>query len=160
MSAPHTGMHWQRDLQPLLDDYLRKIGLHSTQARMRWVAHVLAGLHLHVGEFAEDDIVEQAVEHLRDAIDARLALLVDLDRVHQRHELAAVLAVLQNEEYADLVNALFQDFENTGDPHLQKALRSAILADKPQPVPPDAPLSMPTQTIELRSLRHPFRASR
>lgn len=157
MNTAHAGMGWQGALQPLLDEYLRKIGVQSVDARTRWVAHVMAGLHLHPGEFAEDDILEKAVEYLRDAIDARLALYARLDRVHDRRTLAAALAVLHNEKYADLVNMLFENFAGAGNPELPDKLRDAIASDRPRPVPPNAPLAMPEQAIELRPLRRALR---
>jgi hypothetical protein len=163
VSAPDAVMHWQGALQPLLDDYLRKIGLQSVELRARWVAHVLAGLHLNSGEFAADDIAEQAVERMRDVVDTRIALIGNFDRVHERREIAGALAVLQHEQHKDLVEALFRDFKSSDMGELHARLHEAIRSERPRPVPPDAPLAMPVQTIELRwlnPLHRMFRANR
>lgn len=152
VSTSDAVMHWQSELQPLLDDYLCKIGMQSSELRARWVAHVLAGLHLNSGEFAADDIVEQAVEKMRDAVDTRLALVGNFDRVHERREIAGALAVLQKDHHTDLVDALFREFNNTEIAELRGRLHDAIRNERPRPVPPDARLAMPTQPIELRVL--------
>jgi hypothetical protein len=152
VSTPDAVMHWQSELQPLLDDYLRRIGMQSSDLRARWIAHVLAGLHLNSGEFAADDLVEQAVEKMRDAVDTRLALVADFDRVHERREIAGALAVLQKEQHTGLLDSLFREFTNTELGELRGKLRDAIRNERPRPVPSEAPLAMPTQAIELRVL--------
>lgn len=143
---------WLGEAQPVLDSYLRKLGITSADVRSRWVAHVLAGQQLHIGEYAAGDIVEQAVESLRDAIDARLARIANLDLMHDGKEIASILVVLQEAQNAALVNTLFQDFAVTIDPEVRAQLRAAIASDRPRPVRADAPLSMPVQEIELRPL--------
>ena len=152
LNASDSSASWLNDAQPVLDTYLRKIGIASADLRSRWVAHVLAGLQLNIGEYAADDFVEQAIEGLRDAIDARLARIANLDIVHDRREIAGILVVLQEEQHAALVNTLFQDFGLTVDPEVRAQLRAAIASDRPRPVRTDAPLSMPVQEIQLRPM--------
>ena len=152
MSAAERSASWLSEAQPVLDSYLRKMGIVSADLRSRWVAHVLARLQLHIGEYAADDIVEQAVEGLRDAIDSRLARIANLDLIHDRREIAGILVVLQEERNADLVNFLFQDFAVTVDPEARAMLRAAMANDRPRPVRADAPMAMPMQEIALRPL--------
>jgi len=152
LSAADRSASWLSEAQPVLDSYLRKMGIVSADLRSRWVAHVLAGLQLHIGEYAADDIVEQAVEGLRDAIDSRLARIANLDLMHDRREIAGILVVLQEERNADLVNFLFQDFAVTVDPEARAMLRAAMANDRPRPVRADAPMAMPMQEIALRPL--------
>jgi hypothetical protein len=152
LSAAERSASWLSEAQPVLDSYLRKMGIVSADLRSRWVAHVLAGLQLHIGEYAADDIVEQAVEGLRDAIDSRLARIANLDLIHDRREIAGILVVLQEERNADLVNSLFQDFAVTVDPEARAMLRAAMANDRPRPVRADAPMAMPMQEIALRPL--------
>lgn len=153
MSEPDAGSTWQIELRPLLDAYLHRVGIESAEVRARWMAHVFLGLQMHLEEFVEDDYVEQAVERLRQLIDARLARVTNLDPVHQRGEIAGVLALLGMGRYAALVNSLFEDYAFAIDPAVRAQLLHAIAIDRPQPVPRDAPLAMPTQTVRLRSAR-------
>jgi hypothetical protein len=147
-----AGLAWQGELQLLLESYLRKLGIVSSEVRARWVGHVLHWLQRHLREVPADDIAEQAVEHLREALDSRLAQVVGLDPVLQRGEVAQVFAVLQHEKYTELLNILFADFEGEIDSGTRAQLRAAIDADGPRPVPANAPLDMPKQPIELRSM--------
>ena len=152
MSAADSSASWLGEAQPVLDSYLCKLGIASADLRSRWVAHVLAGLQLHIGEYAADDIVEQAVEGMRDAIDTRLARIANLDLMHDRREIAGIIVVLQEEQNAALVNTLFQDFAVTVDPEVRAQLRAALARDRPRPVRADAPLNMPLQAIALRPM--------
>ena len=136
----------------MLDSYLRKVGITSPDIRSRWIVHVLSGLQMQIGQYAADDIVEQAVERLRGAIDTRLALIADLDPLHERREIAGVLVVLQEEKHTDLVHALFEDCAGTVDARMREQLRNAVASDLPRPVREDARVDMPEQTIELRPL--------
>jgi hypothetical protein len=163
LSPPDADMNLAGEVYPVLDSYLRKVGIVSAEIRSRWVAHVLSGLQMHIGEFSADDIVEQAVERMRDALDVRLARVANLDPINERREIAGIWVVLLEDRYADLMNALFDDSDVVVDPQLRDQLRTAIAADRPRPVREDAPLDMPLQTIELRHLnplRWLFRASR
>lgn len=152
LSKPDAGITWQSELQPLLDTYLCRVGIESPEVRARWVTPVINGLQMHLEEFAPADIAEQAVERLRDAIDARLGRLTNLDPVHERREIAGILALLGEQRYAGLVNSLFEDYAGAVDPEVRAQLHDAIARDRPRPVPADAPLAMPIQTIELRSI--------
>lgn len=162
MSSLDADMNWAGEVRPVLDTYLRKVGIESADARSRWVEHIVAGLQVHIGEIAIDDIVEQAVERLRDTIDARLAMIAELDPLRDGREIAGILVVLQDEKYADLVNALFADCTAEVAPVVREQLRRAVNADRPRPVPGDARIEFPTQLIQLRSMNplHLFRGSR
>jgi hypothetical protein len=163
LSPLDADMSMEGEVRPVLDSYLRKLGLVSSQVREHWVAHVLSGLQMHIGEFSADDIVEQAVERMRDALDTRLARVANLDPINERSAIAGIWVVLLEDRYADLMNALFEDSDAVVDSQLFDQLRIAIAADRPRPVREDAPLDMPLQRIELRDLnplRWLFRASR
>jgi hypothetical protein len=156
-------MSWAAKVQPVLDTYLRKVGIESADARSRWVASIVFELQGHIGEIAADDIVEQAVERLRDNIDARLAMVTGLDPLRDGREIAGILVVLQDKRHADLVNALFADCDGEVAPVVREQLRTSVAAEHPRPVPEDALTEIPTQLIELRSLnplRWLFRESR
>lgn len=157
LSAPDTGENWRRELKPVLNAYLRRVGVLSPEIRAGWVEHVLLGLQMHLEEFAAADIKEQAVERLREAIDARLARLTNLDPVQERREIAGILALLGDKRYLDLANSVFEDYGPAVDTEVREQLLDAIARDRPRPVPAPAPLAMPTQTIELRSPSALFR---
>jgi hypothetical protein len=160
---PDADTRWVCEVQPVLDAYLRKVGIVSADVRSRWVARIVQELQAHIGEIAADDIVEQAVERLRDAVDARLAMVANLDPLRDGREIAGMLVVLQDEKYADLVGALFADSDGELAPMVREQLRRAVAADRPRPIPADATIEFPTQIIELRSLNPLhwlFRASR
>lgn len=152
LSTPEASLQWQRELKPILNAYLRRVGISSPEVRARWVEHVLAGLQMHLEEFAAADIAEQAVERLRDAIEARLARLTNLDPVRERRAVAGILALLGDKRYSALVNRLFEDNKTSLDPEVRAQLLDAIARDRPRPLPAPAPLAMPTQEIQLRSL--------
>ncbi|MEZ5502477.1 MAG: hypothetical protein R3E50_07360 [Halioglobus sp.] len=152
MRTPDTNGHWPDELPLLLDNYLRKVGMGSPDVRARWVAHVLAWLQAQDREYAEDDIVENAVECLREAINDRLALIAGLDRSRDDREIAAMRVVLRDPACTDLVDALFSDISADIDPAARAQLRATVAARRPRPVPPDAPLAVPVQSIELRSM--------
>jgi len=152
LSEATTSAGWQRELKPVLNAYLRRVGISSPETRGRWVEYVLGGMQMHLEEFSPDDIKEQAVERLRDAVDARLARLTGLDAVLDRREIAGILALLGDKRYAALANSLFEDYGAAVDPEVRAQLHDAIARDRPRPVPAPAPLAMPEQVIELRSL--------
>ena len=165
LSTPDADKRWSGQVQPVLNSYLRKVGIVSADVRARWVAHIVAQLQSQIGEIAADDIVEQAVERLRDAIDARLASVANLDPVRDGREIAAILVVLQNEKYADLVNTLFANCDAEAEiaPMVRDQLHRAVADNRPRPIPEQAAINMPIQSIKLRPL-NPFhwlfRASR
>ena len=152
LSPLDADMSWTGEVQPVLDTYLRKAGVVSAEVRSRWVARIVSGLQVRIGEIAVDDIVEQAVERLRNALDARLAMIVNLDPIRDGSEIAGILVVLQDEKHAGLVNALFEDCDAEVAPVVREQLRMAVAADRPRPVPEDARIEFPTQVIQLRSL--------
>jgi len=152
LSHLDVDMSWADDVRPVLDTYLRKIGIVSADVRSRWVADIVCELQAHIGEIPADDIVEQAVERLREAIDARLAQAANLDPLRDRREIAGMLVVLQDEKHADLVNVLFADCDAELAPMVSEQLRSAVAAGCPRPVPRDALIDFPTQVIQLRSM--------
>ncbi len=152
MNTLAADLTWQHKAQPVLNSYLRTVGINSPDARARWIAHVLSGLQDDVEKYAADEIVEQAVERLRTAIDTRLAGIAGLDPAHARREIAGMLVVLQEEKHDGLVHTLFADYGGPIDPALREQLLSAVTADLPQPVREDARLDMPVQTIELRPI--------
>ncbi len=152
LSPLDADMSWAAEVRPVLDSYLRKIGIVSADVRSRWVARIVCELQTHIGEIAADDVVEQAVERLRDTIDARLAMAANLDPLRDGREIAGMLVVLQDEKHADLVNALFADGDAELAPMVREQLRRAVAADCPRPVPRDALIDFPTQVIQLRSM--------
>lgn len=152
MNTLTADLTWQHKAQPVLNSYLRKVGINSPDSRARWVEHVLSGLQDNVEQYAADEIVEQAVERLRIAIDTRLAQLADLDPLQDRRKIAAMLVVLQEEKHNDLMHTLFADYDGPINPALRAQLLSAVTADLPQPVREDARVDMPVQTIELRPI--------
>ncbi|HEY6132197.1 MAG TPA: hypothetical protein VIV27_09265 [Halioglobus sp.] len=152
LSTHEADRSWSGQVQAVLDSYLGKIGIVSAEVRSRWAAHIIAQLQLQIGEFAADDIVEQAVERLRAAIDARLATVANLDPLRDGKEIASILVVLQDEKYAELVNSLFENCDADDAPLAQQQLRLAVAANRPYPVPDDAPINMPIQGIQLRPL--------
>lgn len=160
MSTTGAGLMWQAEVQPLLDNYLRTVGVDAAYVRSRWIETVLLELQMHIEDFAADDITERAVEQLRDAIDLRLARVADLDPRYERRQIAEILAVLLQAKYADIVNTLFTDLSDTSDPQTRVQLRAAMAVDCPRPVPPEARLEMPVQAIESRRPINPLRRLR
>ena len=152
MSPLNADMSWAAEVRPVLDTYLHKVGIASADVRSRWVARIVCGLQAHIGEIAADDIVEQAVERLRETIVARLARIANLDPLRDRREIAGMLVVLQDEKDTDLVNALFADCDAEVAPMVSEQLRRAVAAGCPRPVPKDALTDFPTQLIQLRSM--------
>ena len=143
---------WEAAVKPLLDSYLCAVGILSGNVRSRWVEYVLQGLRLGIGSIAAHDIPEEAIERLRDALDVRLATTAELDPIRERREIAATLVVLQDQKHADLLNTVFAapDLETT--PEVRERLRVTFAAERPIPLPADAPMDMPVQAIALRSL--------
>jgi len=152
LNTSTADLAWQHKAQPVLNGYLRKVGINSPDARARWIAHVLDALQDDVDKHAADEIVELAVERLRTAIDTRLAQLADLDPLHDSRKIAGMLVALQEEKHNDLMHTLFADYEGPVDPALREQLLKAVSADLPQPVCADARVHMPEQAIELRPL--------
>ena len=57
LSPLDADMSWTGEVQPVLDTYLRKAGVVSAEVRSRWVARIVSGLQVRIGEIAVDDIV-------------------------------------------------------------------------------------------------------
>lgn len=152
MSAAALPAGWRGDVTGLLDNYLARMGVVSAAVRSRWGAAVVESLVADQAGIAADDIREEAVERLRDAIRARLATLGNIDPVRERREIARRLLVLQAQRNSELLNAIFADTAAIAGGTLAVQLDAALAAAAPCPVPPEAPLAMPVQVIELRPL--------
>ena len=139
-------------VRALLDTYLREFGIISEPARARWIDQVIEKLDTRSEVVATEDILEEAVERMRDLIEARVAAIRNHDPAHDHREIAQILAVLLGEKYTDSLNLLFERIEfgdSSGD---IERVRNALVTALPIPVPEESPLAMPVQTIELRSI--------
>lgn len=143
---------WQDQVKALLDTYLCEFGIHSERTRARWTNRVIEDLRVRAELVATEDILEDAVEHMRDLIEARIAVICNHDPAREHKQIAQILVVLLNEKYTDSLNMLFEHMEPAGDLETLEGLRHALAACAPVPVPEEAPLAMPVQTIELRSI--------
>jgi hypothetical protein len=84
------------------------------------------------------------------------------DPAREHKEIAQILVLLLKEKNADCLNKLFEHSEPDGDLEMLEHLRQACDTSLPIPVPEEAPMAMPVQTIELRPinpLRRLFRRS-
>lgn len=152
LNAADLSPQWRDDVEALLDDYLVKMGIVSGALRFRWIERVVESLQADAWQISAGDIGEEAVERMRDQIRARLAALGDIDPVLGRHEIARRLVVLQGKENSGLLNAIFSDTDAAMDLALLERLGAALAAGAPRPTPPESPLDMPVQAIELRLL--------
>jgi hypothetical protein len=143
---------WQDRVKALLESYLREFGIISESVRVRWISRVVDYLATRTELVAMDDILEEAVEHMQDLIEARVAMLSHLDPVREQKQIAQMLVVLLNEKNADCLNRLFERSDSDADPETQERLRQAMASSMLIPVPQDAPMEMPVQNIELRSI--------
>jgi hypothetical protein len=143
----------QGNMSALLDDYLRKIGITSSAARALWSGRVIEMLQTHSAEIAADDLREEAIDRMYHLIETRLAQIGKLDLQHDRRKIAHLLLVLQDKKYSHLLDAIFNPTGVELDHDATSQLDRAFADFAPQPVPADAPLAMPVQTIELRSLK-------
>ena len=157
LNKPDLEPQWEAAVAPLLDSYLCAVGILSGNVRSRWVEYVLQGLRLGIGNIAAHDIPEEAIERLRDALDVRLATIAELDPIRERRQIAAMLVVMQDQKHADLLNNVFEAPDLATTPELRERLRVTFAAERPIPLPADAPLDMPVQTIAVRSL-NPMRS--
>ncbi|MGB5397005.1 MAG: hypothetical protein WBN96_07640 [Gammaproteobacteria bacterium] len=154
-SVNNTAAQWRERVNALLDSYLCALGISAAHTRSRWIKRVVDDLGMRAEQLASEDMLEEAVEHMRDLIEARVAMVCNYDRACQQREIAQVLVVLLNKKYADCLNLLFDCSEadvTAVDTAMIEKLRSAITASLPVPVPPPAPMAMPVQAIELRSI--------
>jgi hypothetical protein len=139
-------------VKALLDSYLCEFGLVSAATRARWTNRVIDDLAIHAELVATEDILEEAVERMRDLIEARVAMLSGHDPAREHKEIAQIMVLLLKEKNADCLNKLFEQSEPDGDLEMLEHLRQACDASLPIPVPDEAPLVMPVQAIELRSI--------
>ena len=150
-----TPADWLERVNTLLDSYLSALGISTEQTRSRWIRRVVDDLMVRAEHVASEDMLELAVEHMRDLIEARVAMVFNYDPAHDHREIAQVLVVLLNEKYSDCLNLLFECSEANAtavNNDMIEKLRRAIEASLPIPVPPGAPMAMPEQAIELRSI--------
>ena len=150
-----TSAKWLERVKSLLDNYLSALGISTEQTRSRWIRRVVDDLVLRAEHIASEDIPELAVEHMRDLIEARVAMVFNYDPARDHREIAQVLVVLLNEKYSACLNLLFESSEANAtavDHDMIETLRRAIETSLPIPVPPEAPMAMPVQAIELRSV--------
>jgi hypothetical protein len=140
----------------LLNAYLCEFGIRSTATRARWTDRVIEELATRTGLVASEDILEEAVEHMRGLIEARVATIFNYDPARDHKEIAQILVVLLNEKYSDYLNRLFEHVGHDEDDETHQHLRDQITASLPLAMPEEAPLAMPVQSIELHSF-NPFR---
>jgi hypothetical protein len=162
LSQVDNTAEWQDRVRNLLDAYLSEFGISDEATRARWIKRVVEDLAARTELVATEDILEDAVEHMRDLIEARVAMASGLDPAREHKEVAQILVVLLNKKNADSLNMLFEHIEIAGDFEMPEHLQHAIDSSLPVPVPVESPLAMPVQTIELRSinpLRRFFRRS-
>ena len=152
LSEAGTSSEWPDKVKALLDTYLREFGLDSEVTRARWINRVVEDLATRAELVATEDILEEAVEQMRDLIEARIAMLSNHDPAREHKEIAQIMVLLLKEKNAGCLNKLFEHSEPDADLEMLEHLRQACDASLPIPVPEEAPLAMPVQTIELRSI--------
>ncbi len=155
LSEPGASTEWQRKAEALLDTYLVRVGVTSAPARARWIRRVIEDMGTRAEGTSTEDLVKESIEHIWDLIEQRLAIVADRDPVRERREITRTLVAVLSETHRDVTNALLDRTEPAYDAETLERLRAACAASAPRPVPEDAPLTMPVQPIELRSL-NPF----
>jgi hypothetical protein len=145
---------WQSRVRNLLDHYLKKFGISSALTRQKWTDRVITGLKARSEDVACEDIYEEAIEQLRDLIDARLAKIGAYDPAQEQSEIARNLVALLNKKHAETLNRFFEHIETHEDSDTLETLRRTLAGSLPVPTPPEAPLPMPEQRIDLRSISH------
>jgi hypothetical protein len=140
---------WPDKVRTLLDSYLREFGIVAEPVRTRWINRVIEKLDTRSGVVATEDMLEEAVERMRNLIEARVALIRGHDPTHDHKQIAQILVLLLDERYRDCLNMLFEHIEP--DENIEH-VRNALVTAMPIPVPEAAPLAMPVQTILLRSI--------
>ena len=156
MNDINTSSGLLNKVKVLLNVYLCEFGIRSAATRMRWTDRVIEELTTRAGLVANEDMLEEAVEHMRSLIETRVAAIFNYDPARDHKEIAQILVVLLNEKYSDDLNRLFEHVEPDVDDAMPEHLRNLIAASMPQAIPEEAPLAMPVQRIELRSI-NPFR---
>lgn len=152
LSGVDTPIEWPDMARAMLDTYLREFGISAEATRSRWINRVIDEMATQVEPVAAEDILEDALEHMRDLLEARVAMVFKLDSACDHKEIARILVVLFDEKHADYLNMLFEHIEPDGDFEIPEYLRNELASSLPIPVPEEAPLVMPVQNIELRSL--------
>jgi hypothetical protein len=142
----------QAKVEALLDDYLYEFGLSSKVTRGCWIKRVIDDLATLADPVASEDILEQAVEYMRDLIEARVAMVCCRNQAREHKEIAQTMLLLLKDKYADCRQKLFECSEPDLDLETLEHVRQTLTASSPIPVPPLMPLIVPVQTIELRSL--------
>jgi hypothetical protein len=143
---------WEQATRTLLDEYLREFGLDSADSRACWADRVIADMQARTDVIVEEDIPEEAIEHLLELIGSRLALVARPEASSAHRELARVQFLLMNRNNAAALNALFEHAQEKPDPATLEHVRNQLTGSIPVPVPEEAPLTMPEQAIDLRSL--------
>lgn len=151
LSGADSSSEWQHRVKALLDSYLCEFGLSSEATRGRWIGRVIEDLATR-DELVAEDILEEAVEQMRDLIEARIAKVSNYDPAREHKEIAQIMVLLLNEKNADCLNRLFESSDPEGDLETPECLRHVLASSLPVAVPDEAPLHMPVQTIELRSI--------
>jgi uncharacterized protein (DUF2267 family) len=151
LNGADTSSEWPDKVRALLDSYLCEFGLSSEATRARWIGRVVDDLATR-DKLVAEDILEEAVEQMRDLIEARIAMVSNYDPAHEHKEIAQIMVLLLNEKNADCLNSLFESSEPEGDFEQTECLRQILASSLPIAVPDEAPLAMPVQTIELRSI--------
>jgi hypothetical protein len=155
LSTPGASTEWQRKAEALLDAYLVRVGVTSAPARARWIRRVIEDMGARAEEVPTEDLLEETIEHIWNLIEQRLAVVENRDPVRERRAIASTLVAVLSEKHRDVTNALLDRTEPGDDAETLERLRAACAASAPRPVPENAPLAMPVQPIELRSL-NPF----
>jgi hypothetical protein len=143
---------WPDKVKALLDTYLCEFGLNSNATRAHWINRVVDDLATRTELVATEDILEEAVEQMRDLIQARIALFSNHDPAREHKQIAQIMVLLLNEKNSACLNKLFQYSEASGDVEMLEQLRHGCDTSLLIPVPEEAPLAMPVQAIELRSI--------
>jgi hypothetical protein len=152
LSDSVTNREWQDKVKTLLENYLLEFGLRSEATRTYWINCVIDDLATRAELVATEDILEEAVEQMRDLIEARVALVSNHDPLREHKEIAQIIVVLLNEKNADCLNKLFEPGRPDGESEVLERLRDQLATSMPIPVPEEVPLVMPVQAIELRSI--------
>jgi len=152
LSETGTSSDWPDKVKALLDTYLCEFGLDSEATRARWINRVVEDLATRAELVATEDILEEAVEQMRDLIEARIAMISNHDPAREHKEIAQIMVLLLKEKNTGCLNKLFEHSEPDADLEMLEHIRQACDASLPIPVPEEAPLAMPVQTIELRSI--------
>lgn len=152
LSEASAFSEWPDKVRALLDSYLCEFGIRSEATRAHWINRVIENLASQGELVATEDMLEEAVEQMRDLIEVRVAMIANHDPAREHKEIAQMMVVLLNEKYADCLNRLFEHSDADVDAAMLEQVRRTLTASVPIPVPQQAPLAVPVQAIELRSI--------